>query len=110
MEKPTPKKKSFGGCNFSRTSPPASTFSQATKTINVDIPFEDALKLNVAIDECVRRLNSYNRRSKDGRRTALSLSIKLDKNRITIIETKLPSKDSAHKIPSLPTNSWSESN
>jgi hypothetical protein len=83
---PTPKSFSFGGCDFSKTSPPRDTLSPNTVALNVTISFEDALKLNLAIDECVRKLNSYKRSTKEGKRTALNLVIHLDKKRVTVNE------------------------
>jgi len=56
--------------------------------------FEEALKLHLAIGECIRKLNSYNRSTRAGKRTALNLAIHLSKGRVTINEAKLPS--SAH--------------
>lgn len=57
--------------------------------LNVTLSFEDALKLNLAIDECVRKLNSYKRSTTEGRRTALNLAIHLNKNRVTVNEGRL---------------------
>jgi hypothetical protein len=42
--------------------------------LNILVSFEDALKLNLAIDECLRRLNKYNRSTKEGKRGAVNLS------------------------------------
>lgn len=81
---------SFGGCGVSRLSPKREALSASTAVLNVTLSFEDALKLNIAIDECVRRLNSYKRSTKDGGRTALNIAIHLDKDRITVNEGKLP--------------------
>ncbi len=80
---------SFGGCDFTRTLPPLGALSPDTKFLNIEIPFEEALKLHLAIWECISRLNSYKRNTRTGRRTALNLAIHLSKNRITINETKL---------------------
>ncbi len=45
------KKVSFGTCSYAKTSPAQGTLSPKTKILNVLISFEDALKLNLAIDE-----------------------------------------------------------
>jgi hypothetical protein len=79
---------SFGGCDFSRTSPSLNRLSPSTKVLNVAIGFEEALKLHLAIGECVRKLNSYKRNTIDGRRTALNLALHLSKGRVTVNETK----------------------
>lgn len=93
---------SFGGCDFTRTLPPLGTFSPDTKFLNVEIPFEEALKLHLAIGECISKLNSYKRNTRTGRRTALNLAIHLSKNRITINETRLLTKQTE------PSNNGSE--
>jgi len=83
---------SFGGCDFSRTSPAVETFSPNTQVLSIEIGFEDALKLHLAIGECVRKLNSYKRSTTAGKRTALNLAVHLSKNRVTINETKLAAR------------------
>ena len=60
-----------------------------TKAVNVILPFEEALKLNIAVDEGVRQLNSYNRARKAGKRAALNLTIYLDQKRIAVNEDKV---------------------
>lgn len=54
-EQPAIKTFSFGGCDFGRTSPGLDRLSPETKVLNIEIGFEEALKLHVAIDECIRR-------------------------------------------------------
>ena len=85
--KPPIKTFSFGGCNIAGTSPEVSKLSPQTKMLNVYMSFEDALKLNVAIDECVRRLNTYKRSTIEGRRTGLNIAVHLQGGRITVNET-----------------------
>lgn len=80
---------SFGGCGFSGTSPKLPALSPKTKMLNVFMTFEDALKLNIAIQECVRRLNNYNRSTTKGKRTGLNIAVHLQKNRITVNEANL---------------------
>jgi hypothetical protein len=80
---------SFGGCTFDSTSPELSALSPKTPMLNVSVSFEEALKLSVAIQECVRKLNTYNRSTADGRRTGLNIAVHLQKSRITVNETKL---------------------
>ena len=87
----TPKLKtfSFGGCNFGKLSPKLEKLDSSTKVVNITLSFEDALKLNLAVDECVRKLNSYKRSTTAGRRSALNFAIHLDKDRISVNEGKL---------------------
>ena len=81
------KTSSFGGCNYERSSP--NQIAADTKVLNVIFSFEDALRLNLAIDECVRKLNAYNRAKKKGKSAGLSVAIHLDKRRVTVHEGKL---------------------
>lgn len=83
---PKAKTFSFGGCSIASTSPELANLSAATKKLNVRLSFEDALKLHLAIGECARRLNGYNRSTKAGKMSALNLTIHLDMNRLTVNE------------------------
>ena len=84
-------KGSFDACRFSKTSPVS--VKEHTTTINFTISFEEALKFNLAVDECVRRLNGYNRAKTRGKQAALALVIHLDKGRIRVMEGKLKSSE-----------------
>ena len=89
-ETSTPKKTStFGTCSFVKTSPAVEKVGARNRALNVFLPFEEALKLNIAIDEAVRRLNSYNRSTRAGKNAALNITIYLDKKRISVNEGKL---------------------
>ena len=87
----TVKKKTFtlGTCSFDRISPSPEKLTSTTKAVNVYLSFEDALKLNLAIDEAVRKINSYNRATKAGKAAAVNVTIYLHKNRITVNEGKV---------------------
>lgn len=86
-----PKKKefSFGGCTFASTSPKRDLISGKTKILNVKITFEEALKLNLAIDECLRKLNSYKRSTKAGKMMGLNLAIHMDVSTVSVNEEKI---------------------
>lgn len=83
------KKFSFGGCTVSNFSPDVSALSPRTEMLNVSVSFEDGLKLSLAIQECVRKLNSYNRSTSAGKRTGLNIAVHLQKHRVTVNETML---------------------
>jgi len=100
QESPALKTFSFGGCDLSRTSPAVGALSPNTQVLNIAIEFEEALKLHLAIGECIRKLNSYKRSTSAGKRTALNLVIHLSKHRVTINETKLAAKDGLVEITS----------
>jgi hypothetical protein len=81
---------SFGGCTFSRTSPPLEGLAATTRVLNVLIPFEEALKLSVAMQTCVLELNQKNRSTREGKRTAMNLAIHLDKGRVVVVRYPRP--------------------
>jgi len=83
------KKDTFGTCAYDHTSPPRENFTNQTKIVNVLLSFEEALKLNLAIDECVRKLNRYKKSTKIGKSAALLVAVHLELNRISIHESKL---------------------
>lgn len=77
---------SFGSCEFSRLSPPKENLTSSSKKLNVVVPFEEALKLNLALDECVRKLNKYKRSTTKGKKAAVNLVIHFDVNRVSVNE------------------------
>lgn len=87
---PTMKTFSFGGGSFCNTSPKRVALNPETKILNVMMTFEEALKLNLAIDECIRKLNSYKRSTKSGKSAGLNLAIHLEAGRVTVNEERLP--------------------
>lgn len=74
----------FGTCSYERTSP--SSLTPATKVVNIFLSFEEALKLNMAIDEAVRAIGRYNRSTAAGKNAALNVAIHLDQSRISVHE------------------------
>jgi hypothetical protein len=84
-----PLKTTFGGCTGSSIGPAVSNLSANTRILNVTVSFEEALKLNLAIQECIRKLNGYNRATSEGRDTALTVAVHLQDKRLTINETTL---------------------
>jgi len=54
-----PKEKAFtfGTCRYEHTSPKRERLSAKTKVLNVILTFGEALKLDLAVDECVRKLD-----------------------------------------------------
>jgi hypothetical protein len=86
-QSPRLKKGQFGACSYARSSP--ESLSGTTTALNFVISFEDALKLNLAIDECVRQLGRYNRATRAGKNTGLMLVIHLDKKRIRVLQKKV---------------------
>lgn len=81
------KTSSFGACSFQKTSP--AELSPDTKALNFVMSFEEALKLNIALDEGVRKLNSYNRAKASGKNAGLAIIIHLPTRRMRVVEGKL---------------------
>ena len=81
-----PQKKGVTGtCSFKAMSPNLDALTSSTSVINLTLTFEEALKLNLAIDEGVRKLNAVNRSTKAGREIALKLIVYLDKKRLNVL-------------------------
>ncbi|MEK6563667.1 MAG: hypothetical protein AABZ65_01405 [Candidatus Omnitrophota bacterium] len=80
---------SFGACEISEYSPEKSKVSGDTKVLNLKIKFEEALKLNLALDECIRKLNKYKMSSTEGKRSAVNLVVHFHLNRIAVAEGKV---------------------
>jgi hypothetical protein len=76
-----------GGCTYNRTLPDIK--SKDIKSVNIEVAFEDAVKLNLAIQSCLLALNKNNRNTKVGRRMGVVLSIKTDNSSISVMEKKL---------------------
>jgi hypothetical protein len=83
------KESSFGACEIASYSPEKKAITGDTKVLNVKIKFEEALKLNLAIDECVRKLNRYKMSSTAGQRAGVNLAIHFQADRIAIVEAKI---------------------
>lgn len=80
---------SFGGCGVDSVTPPIAQLLPVVKTLGVRLTFEEALKLQLALQEGLRALNAYDRRSKRNRRKGLQLTIRLRQNRISLHEQQL---------------------
>lgn len=82
----TDKKESFGGAIIARLNPVDGPYPKA---INVTLSFEEMLKLKMAIDEGCRKLNKYNRTSKEAKSRGLKFVIKTDSLGIDVFESKV---------------------
>lgn len=61
------------------------------QSLNLSVPFGEAMKLSLAIQACLMKLNSYSRSTKKGKNKGMLLSIKLKDHSISVIERDLPS-------------------
>ena len=80
------KTKGCGSCNFDSKNP--RSLSSNTKVVKLNEGFEDALKLKAAVDECVMRLNQYNRASSAGRKAVMEMLVYFGKKRIQVLGNK----------------------
>ncbi len=74
----------FGGCATDEIRLPQR--SDNSQVVDITISFEEAMKLHLAISECLLKLNRYHRGTKGGKETSLVLSVKIDKERIDVLE------------------------
>lgn len=79
---------SYGGCQIRGTNPPRSKLSPETKVLNISIPFDQALRLNLALDECLRALNRLKRSTTEGKDAAVNLVVQFHHGRIAIAQAK----------------------
>jgi hypothetical protein len=82
-----------GLAGYVRTQPDIA--SQGVKSVNIEMTFEEALRLSLAIQSCLLQLNRYKRSATEGREMGMLLSIKTDSNTITVIEKRVkPAEES----------------
>ncbi len=84
MAKDIKQKKSFGSVRVSRFSPPLP--AATPKAINIHISFEEAMRLHLGLGQALAKLNSYDRSTKAGKRSAVNLCLYTQAKRITINE------------------------
>jgi hypothetical protein len=82
-------KKTFGSVTIDHFSPRRE--SEWPKAINVHISFDEALRLHLGLGELLGKLNSYNRKTKQGRQSAVNLCVYPQVKRITINEGRAAS-------------------
>ena len=81
---PTKSESYFGGGSFDYMGP--REILPDTKILNVEISFEDALKIHLAMGECLSKLNSYKRNARPKR--VMTFAIHLDSNTVTIHDSQ----------------------
>ena len=83
-------KETFGGANIDHFSPQLPEGSP--KAINMTLSFEDALKLHLSLGQILGKLNSYDRSTKAGRRSAVNLCVHTQANRMVVVEGRVREK------------------
>ena len=87
MAKPIPTKKTFGTATVDHYSPALT--DSLPKAINMHISFEEAMRLHLGLGQVLAKLNSYDRSTTAGKRSAVNLCLHVEKQRITINEGKV---------------------
>ncbi len=80
-----------GSCRFVRTSPDMA--EKGVQSVNIELTFEEALRLSMAIQSAILRLNRYNRNDTKGRDMGLCLSLKVTSGAISVIEQRVRPAD-----------------
>lgn len=84
---------------YAHTSPPREKLNDTTKIFNVALTLDQALKLQLGLQEGIRQIARYKENSEAGRRAAVNLAIHLKVGRIAVCEAKLPKAIKASKAP-----------
>jgi hypothetical protein len=84
MEKEIKTKKSFGSVRVDHTSPAVP--DGMPKALNLHISFEEAMRLHLGLGQALAKLNSYDRSTKAGKKSAVNLCLYSHIGRITINE------------------------
>ncbi len=73
------KGKGCGGAFYLSVSPDLGT--GGTKMLKIKLRFEEALKLHLAVDECIHRLNNLKRSTRQAKRTGMEVVVKFGPDR-----------------------------
>ncbi|MCA9232256.1 MAG: hypothetical protein KDA57_16530 [Planctomycetales bacterium] len=84
MAKEIKTKKSFGSVRIDHTSPAVP--EAMPKALNLHISFEEAMRLHLGLGQALAKLNSYDRSTKAGKKSAVNLCVYAHAGRITINE------------------------
>jgi Glu-tRNA(Gln) amidotransferase subunit E-like FAD-binding protein len=88
-------KKSFGTCQYLRTLPDRTSLSPSTQILNVQLTLAEAMKLQLALDECTRKIFRYKQSTKIAKEAVVTLGVHLQLSRVSVMEGKCPSAQCA---------------
>ena len=86
-KKAAKKKQSYGGCTIDHFSPAKA--EGWPKAINIVLGFEEALKLQLALQARLMDINRLNRSTREGKAAAVNLCVYTDHPQITVNEDKV---------------------
>lgn len=84
-----------GTCNVALVSPANAPADGPGSVVNLTLNFEEALKLNLAIEAALHRINRYDRSTRAGKQAGLRLVVYLGKGRINVMEGNVPAKEAS---------------
>ncbi|MFA6292893.1 MAG: hypothetical protein WC637_13980 [Victivallales bacterium] len=76
-----------GSCIFKSTSP--NIKNQNIKAVNIEISFDESLKLYLAIQSSILSVNKFKKNTKVGKSMGIVLCVKTDNNAISVFEKKI---------------------
>lgn len=85
-------KQTFGGTEIDHIRPAPTPDKPSPEAMNIVISFEEALKLHLSLGQALGRLNSYNRSTAAGKRSAINICVFPHKKRITVNEGQISRK------------------
>jgi hypothetical protein len=77
----------YGTARFARSMPDLR--ERNLKSLNLELTFDEALRLFLAVSSCMQDLNCYDRSTKKGRDLGLLLSVKSETSTIAVIGTRV---------------------
>jgi hypothetical protein len=87
---PSEKTYTTGGCYYERPVPPRKDITADTKIVNLQLDLEQALRLELALSECIRKINRHKDNSIVGKKAVVNLAVHLWDERIAVSEDRLP--------------------
>lgn len=90
------RKKTFGGASIDHFVPPPQ--AGQPPVVNVVLTFEEALKLHLSLGQALGHLNGYNRSTRVGKQTAVSLRLYVENGRVTVNEARARGVKAAREL------------
>jgi hypothetical protein len=81
-------KVTFGGCDVERIRPTPDA-QESPVAINIELRFEEALKLRLSLEHALLKLNAHNRSTSEGKRSGINICLFPHKQRITVNPVQL---------------------
>jgi len=79
----------YGSARINRLSPKIEDVSERTKAVNIVLSYEEALKLNMALQNGLMKLVQLNRATTAGKAEGINLTVYLQSERIAVNPVKV---------------------